>query len=103
MFGMNPEQLDKTVRTFLTMAGTVAMTLGWLTPEKVGEYTAFALSILGPILTLGTIVWTMVSGMQSSQVARVAAMPNVKQVVLDGTVSGTTALNKATPNNVVVG
>lgn len=95
MFGMNPVQIEKIVRTFLTVAGTIAMTFGWLTSGQVEGYTAIILQILGPLTTVGTLIWTIVSGTQASQVNAVLAMPEVKKIELAPTVAGA-ALEKAT-------
>lgn len=94
---MNPTQ------TQTTLAPIIAFIAGLLAGKGVfGFDTATWTYIIGGLAGIGTVVWGAIAARKSAIVSTAAAMPEVKQVVLDPTVPGASALNAATPSNVVV-
>lgn len=99
MFGMTPVQFDKLLRQLLSVGGVIAGTLGWTWFDGLA---GAILGIIGPATTLGSILWSLASGTNASMILATNAIPNVKAIVLDGSVPGTAALNRATPSSVTV-
>lgn len=109
MFGMNQEQVMGLVRQVLLIGGTLAASLGWLSPEKVAGLTATVLSLVGPVFMVASVIWSAITKTQSNLIATAAAQTDVNGVKLVSNVSlnpmaqGTTQIAKDTPNNVSVG
>jgi len=99
MFGMNQEQVLGLLRQILPVFGGIAVTLGWLTSDQVAAGTATALQIAGPLMIVGSTIWSLFSKTKASLVSTVAAMPEVQGIKLEATVAGR-ALADATPSNV---
>lgn len=99
MFGMNPVQFDKLLRQLLSVGSVIAATLGWTWFDGLA---GTILAVIGPAGALISMVWSLASGTNASVVSAAIAIPNVKAIVLDGTVPGTAAINRATPNSVTV-
>lgn len=109
MFGMNQDQVLSIARQVLMIVGSLAIALGWISADKVGELSANILAALGPMMVLGSSVWSLIAHTQANTITSAASMtdsngtPVVKQVDLNPAASGAQALNRATPSNVVVG
>ena len=106
MFGMNQEQLMGLVRQVLLIAGTLATTLGWATPDKVAGWTATILSLVGPISMVASVVWSAVNKTQVNLIATAAAqvdangVPIVKAVAINPLAQGAVEIARSTPSNV---
>lgn len=106
MFGMNQEQVMGLVRQFLLIAGTLAATLGWATPEKVASWTATILSLVGPIFMVTSVVWSAVNKTQANLITAAAkqtdpnGVPIVKAVTINPLAQGAVDIARATPSNV---
>lgn len=91
---MNSTQLQTTLGPILGLvAGYFA---AWW-----GIDQAQALGIVTAVAGVGYAVYTAVITRKSAMVSNVAAMPEVSSVTLDKAAPGTSALNEATPSNVV--
>jgi hypothetical protein len=95
------QQNTQLIAQVLSIAGMFATTLGWLTPTQVVGITTNVLAAIGPLATLGGIVWSLLASRKKSIVAEVAALPEVKAVQLENTAAGR-ELEAATPSNVSV-
>ena len=98
MFGMNPDQIIGTIRQFLPFVGGIATALGWTWFDGVASAT---LAVLGPAMTLGSLVWSLISKTHANIVSSAAAVPGVSSITLTDTNAGR-ALASATPSNVNV-
>lgn len=96
MFGMSHDQITAQLRQILPIVGSMAVALGYISPEKAGVLVSNILAVIGPLMILGGIVWSWFANTEKALVQSAAAIP--------GTVVVTTAaLAKATPeqNNIV--
>ena len=98
MFGMNPDQIIGTIRQFLPFVGGIATALGWTWFDGLAAAT---LAVLGPAMTLGSLVWSLISKTHASTLTSAAAIPGVSNIVLTDTAAGR-ALAPGTPPNVAV-
>lgn len=71
---MNQEQVLSIVRALLQIAGTVLVSRGFMTET---DWTTIA----GGVVMAVPVIWSMYVHMKSTQIATVAAMPDVKKVV----------------------
>lgn len=96
---MNSEQVMGLIRLLLTTFGSMAVTFGWLAPDKVASVTATLLAIAGPAMILVSTIWTMVSHTNTNIVTAAANVPEVSHITLQPTPTGV-AMGQATPPNV---
>lgn len=99
MLGMSNEQLIGLLRQILPVFGGIAVTLGWFTSDQVVAGTSTILQIIGPVMIVGSSIWSLVSKTKANLVSAVSAMPEVQSIKLQPTVAGA-ALAKDTPANV---
>lgn len=93
---MNATQLQA------TLAPIAAGVAGFLAGRGAfGFDQATWLTILTALGTAAATVWGAIATRKNAMVSTVAAMPEVKEVTLDKTVSTSKALDAATPDNVV--
>lgn len=91
MFGMNPAQLEGTIRQFLPFFSGIALALGWTWFDGVASAILMA---LGPVMGLASLIWSLVSKKQANIVAAAAALrdansvPIVERIALAPTVAG---------------
>lgn len=91
MFGMSNDQITGQLRQILPILGSIAVALGWISPEKSNLLISNILAVIGPIMIIAGIVWTAVANTQKAIMQSAAAVP--------GTVVITTPdLAAATPN-----
>lgn len=106
IFGMNQEQVMGMVRQFLLIAGTLATTLGWATPDKVATWTAMVLSLVGPVFMVASVVWGVINKTQANLISTAASQTDangvklVKNVDLNPLAQGAGAIAASTPSNV---
>lgn len=72
---MNQDQIMGLLRQFLPIVGGIATSLGWIAPDKVASLTALILSIAGPLVMLGGIVWAFIANKPTSVAASIGASP----------------------------
>jgi hypothetical protein len=80
---MNQEQLLGLLRMVLTMGGTFLVARGYLKPEDLTSTVAVLVTAIGGVVTAGSLVWSLYSKTKANQIASVAALSNVQQVVTD--------------------
>lgn len=90
---MNSTQIQTTLAPILTFLAGLAAGRGLFGWDAATWYT-----ILGSIVGLGATIWGAIVTRQTAQIASVAAMPEVKQVVLEQ--NAPASLVQATPSNV---
>ncbi|HYV34101.1 MAG TPA: hypothetical protein VE988_00265 [Gemmataceae bacterium] len=98
---MNPDQVIGVVRQFLPFVGGLVSMFGWL---KAGEFEALSgavVAAIGPVMLLGSAVWSVVSKTDANLVKSAAAVPGVRSIDLRDNPEGR-ALAPVTPNNVNV-
>lgn len=98
---MNTEQIIGMIRQFLPFIAGVATILGW---NKSGQFDALGAAVvaaIGPLMALGSLVWSMVSKTNANLVATAASVPGVSTITLTPNAAGA-ALAPVTPPNVVM-
>lgn len=96
-------QTTQLIAQIVSIAGMLASGFGWLTPTQVASLTTNILAAVGPLVTIGGLVWSFIASRKSAVVSAVAAMPEVKAVVTQPTMAGIElARSDTTPFNVVV-
>jgi len=99
----NQEQAMKTIRWFIATFGSgivgFAAGRGWVDADLLTSLLNSEV-VIGALASIGMMVWSWLSGRKKSQVASVAAMPEVKAVVVEPTPAGA-AIADRTPDNVV--
>ncbi len=100
---MNVEQILGMIRQFLPFVGGILTILGW---NKDGKFdavsNAFQASI-GPIMLLGSAVWSFFSKTDAALVSTAASVPGVNHITLSDTPAGNAlAPNTVTPANVIL-
>lgn len=96
-------QTTQLIAQVVSIAGMLASGFGWLTPTQVAGLTTNILAAVGPIATIGGLIWSLVASRKSAVVSAVAAMPEVRAVVTQPTMAGIElARSDTTPSNVVV-
>lgn len=95
MFGLSADQITGQLRQLLPILGSMAVALGWISPEKANTLISNILAVIGPLMILGGIVWTAIANTQKAIAQSAAAIP--------GTVVVTTPeLAKSTPEGNIV-
>jgi hypothetical protein len=108
MFGMNQDQVTNLVRQFLMIAGTLATTLGWVTPDKIAAWTATILSLIGPAFMMTSLIWGLIKNTQAGIVSSAATQTDangvlmVKKVDINPLAKGAAELASSTPSNVSI-
>lgn len=86
-----------------TLAPLIAFFAGLLAGKGVfGLDAATWAQVIGGAAGFAATIWGIIATRKTAMVSTVAAMPEVTKVELDKTAPGTTALDNATPANVVV-
>lgn len=94
---MNPTQLQT------TLAPIAAAVAGFLAGRGAfGWDQATWITVIMGLATGAATIWGAVAARKTAMVSTVANMPEVKEVALTKGASGVTALDAATPENVVV-
>lgn len=99
---MNSEQIVGLIRQFLPFIGGIVTALGW---NKAGEFDALSAAFvqaIGPVMTLGSVIWSLVAKTNASLVTSAAKVPGVATITLQPNAAGQ-ALAPVTPPNVQVG
>jgi CHASE2 domain-containing sensor protein len=78
---MTREQIAGPVRIVVPALLWALVASGWLTPADVSFVTELVIDAVPPVVTLGAVVWSVWDWAKHRQIARVAAMPEVKRVV----------------------
>lgn len=99
------EQTSGQLRQLLQIVGTLATTLGFLTADQVGAWTAIIMQIAGPLAMLGGVIWSWWVNRPTALVASVVAMADdpdspVKGVVTTNTIEGRELANSFETNSV---
>ena len=71
------EQVMSLLRQLLPALGTVAVLLGWVTPDAVAPWVAVTLSIAGPVMIIAGWVWSLFKHTQTQTLKAAAALPEV--------------------------
>lgn len=96
-------QTQQLVAQIISILGMVATSFGWLTSEQVASLSTNVLAVIGPLATIGGIIYSWLAARKSAVVSEVANLPEVKAVVTEPTREGLElSRSSATPNNVVV-
>lgn len=100
---MNSEQVIGMIRQFLPFMAGVATILGW---NKNGQFDSLVTAILatiGPLMAVGSLVWSMMSKTNAAIVSTAAKAPGVDTIILQNNSTGAAlAPNSVTPSNVVM-
>lgn len=78
---MNYEQAMSLLRTALQIAGTLAVSRGWVSAEQAAALTDQLIVLTGAAAVIGATVWGLVARSRKNLVASVAALPEVKAIV----------------------
>jgi hypothetical protein len=103
---MNSEMTMTMVRQGLLILGTLATTLGWLSPEKVASLTANVLALAGPIMVVATTAYGIWKKTQTNIIATAATQTDangvklVKSVDVNPLAQGAAQIVRDTPANV---
>jgi hypothetical protein len=95
------QQNTQLITQVVSIAGMLATSFGWLTPTQVAGITTNVLAIVGPLMTLSGIVWSLLASRKNAIVAEAATIPGVKNIQLTNTTAGH-ELEQVTPANVTV-
>jgi len=68
------DQLTGQIRQALPILGTLAVTLGWAAPDKVGAVVANLSLLVGPLMILAGIVWTALANTRKALLRSAAAV-----------------------------
>lgn len=109
------------LRQLLPVIGTLLTALGWITPEAWAGYTTIILTVAGPLMIFGSMVWSLIANSRKSimisatknledaapaekaaMVKAVAELPAVAEIKLDPTVPEARVINASTPENVKI-
>lgn len=88
---MNWEQISGVLRHVLTFGGGFIVAKGWLSEGVM-------LDIVGAIITIGGVIWSMFNKTEAAIVTKAAALPGVQSIKLEP--SAPSSLVNATPGNV---
>lgn len=100
---MNAEQIIGIIRQFLPFAGGVATILGWNNKGQFDALTAGFLQTIGPVMTFGSLVWSLISKTDANIVSTAAKLPAVATITLHNNAEGLAlAPNSVTPPNVIL-
>jgi hypothetical protein len=95
---MNPDQVVGTIRQFLPFVGGIATALGLTWFDGLASAV---LATIGPVMTLVSLIWSLISKTHANTLTSAAAIPGVAGIVLTDTNAGRT-LAANTPANVAV-
>lgn len=98
---MNSEQIVGTIRQFLPFVGGIITALGWNKDGKFDSLANAAIALIGPAMTFGSLVWSLVSKTNAAIVTKAASVPGVASINLQNNAAGA-ALAPVTPPNVNV-
>lgn len=73
---MNWEQISSILRHVLTFGGGFAVAKGWVSAETMT-------GLVGAIITVGGVVWSLFNKTDAAIVASAAALPDVKSIKLE--------------------
>ncbi len=96
---MNSEMIVGMIRQFLPFIAGIATILGW---NKAGQFDAIGAAVIaaiGPLMALGSLIWSLISKTDAALVTTAANVPGVSTITLSPTPAGT-ALAANTPANV---
>jgi hypothetical protein len=97
-------QTQQLIAQVISIGGMLAVGMGYLTSEQVAGLSTSILAIIGPIMTVVGIVYSLFASRKAAVVTAVASLPEVRAVVTENTVEGRDlAHSDNTPSNVVVG
>jgi len=94
---MNTVQIEAFVRQVLPILGTL-MTVFGVKAATASAFIDTALSILGPVLTIASVVWAFIANRTSAVISKAASLPEVQSVKLEP--SAPNEVVAATPANV---
>lgn len=95
---MNSDQVVGTIRQFLPFVSGIATALGLTWFDGVASAV---LATVGPVGALISLIWSLIDKTKTSTINRVAAMPEVKSVILVDNNAGR-ATASTTASNVVI-
>jgi hypothetical protein len=96
---MDPALRDQIIGALRIIVPTllgIAVTAGWLTEGAASEDAKQILAVAAALVTIGSVLWSIHWHRQTSQIARVADMPQVKEIVVSDK-----KLADASPANVI--
>ena len=94
---MNPVQLEAFARQVLPIVGTLLTVFG-VKAATANALIDLMMSIVGPLMTVGSMVWMFIANRNSAVISKAASLPEVKSVTLEA--SAPQATLDATPSNV---
>ena len=94
---MNPEQITGLIRQVLPFLSGLATALGLTWFDGVAAAT---LNVIGPLMGLASVVWSLINKTQANIVTMAAVVPGVQHIDLFPTVEGKVldAATKEIPN-----
>lgn len=98
MFGMNNDQLTKTILPIISFFGGIAVSKGWIPAGTIDWLSNNIAAVLGAIGTVGALIVGFITSTKNAQITRVAEMPEVEKVKLEP--SAPQAMVEGTPSNV---
>lgn len=98
---MNYEQVTGLIRQILPVVGGVAIAFGWLTKDQVGTLVTNVAAAAGPLMIIGSTIWSLVNKTDKAIVAAANALPQVQGVVTKPTEEGR-ELAASVPSSTVV-
>lgn len=93
---MDNDQIKGIVRWLLTVGGGFAIAKGWVTKTDWSALVNDILAAIGVLAPMVGLLWSMYDKMRKQRIAAVAALPEVKTVVLNDP-----SLAARLPDNVV--
>jgi hypothetical protein len=80
---MNYEQAMSLLRTCLQIAGTLAVSRGWVSAEQAAALTDQLIVLAGAAAVIGATIWGLVARSKKNLVASAAALPEVKKMLTE--------------------
>lgn len=90
VLAMTQEQWMGLLRQILPVLGTLAVSLGVLTPDQVGRGSAFILTIAGPMMIIASAVWSIIDKSDTSLIAKVDVIAKDPTSPVQGIVTANT-------------
>lgn len=84
---MSVDQAMALFRQILPILGALAVSFGWIAPERVAPLMANVLSIAGPAMIFGGAIWAMIANSKTSIIASASAMTEVDSTKLAAAIS----------------
>ncbi|HUP80487.1 MAG TPA: hypothetical protein VM260_18205 [Pirellula sp.] len=74
---MTADQIMGLLRQVLPVLGALAVSFGWIAPDKVAPITANILAVAGPAMMLGGTIWAILANSKTSIIKSATKMDEV--------------------------